>query len=248
MHIIFLVFEHNSARFGVKTYLAALKKLSATGVTTEHSFRCPLEALINAVDKRFMAVNEPKRQACGAPDYVVLKNVQPLALSIGYIEAKDVWVSLDKVEEAEQFHRYVCSLDNLILTNYIEFRRYVRGELSGSLILGRCNRDRSLEIYPGREREEELQALLRGFLDFPIESVASAREFATCMAKLTHAIREMVLSALDSPYREKLEAWREAFARTLIPDLMQDSRNRLCRYVCPDHCLRLLRGSLSSTI
>jgi hypothetical protein len=44
------------------------------------------------------------------------------------------------------------------------------------------------------------------------------------MAKLTHAIRETVLSALDSPYREKLEAWREAFARTLIPDLVQDNR------------------------
>jgi len=42
------------------------------------------------------------------------------------------------------------------------------------------------------------------------------------MAKLTHAIRDTVFSTLDSPYKDSLEAWREAFARTLIPDLMQD--------------------------
>ncbi|MDR0827119.1 MAG: N-6 DNA methylase [Desulfovibrio sp.] len=206
----------------MKAYLAALKNLSSTGVTTEHSFRGPLETLINTLDNRFTAVNEPKRQACGAPDYVVLNTSFPTSRSIGYIEAKDIWVSLDKIEETDQFRRYVGSLDNLILTNYIEFRRFVKSECRETVIIGKYNRDKSLEIYTGKKND--LQALLRDFLDFPIEPVSSARELATCMAKLTHAIRETVLSTLDSPYKDNLEAWRESFARALIPDLMQDNR------------------------
>jgi len=142
----------------MQAYIAALKKLSTTGVTTEHSFRGSLETLINTLDKRFIAVNEPKRQACGAPDYVVLKTAHSTAFSIGYIEAKDVWVSLDKIEETEQFRRYVKSLDNLILTNYLEFRRFVRGEGVVSVVLGKCNQDKSLQIYP--DNADDLQALL----------------------------------------------------------------------------------------
>jgi predicted helicase len=206
----------------VQTYLSALKKLSATGLTTEHSFRSPLETLINTLDKRFMAVNEPKRQACGAPDYVVLNTSLTSPLSVGYIEAKDVWVSLDNIEETGQFRRYIRSLDNLILTNYLEFRRFVRGGKVASAVLGECRRDKTLELYSGKEND--LQSFLRDFLDFPTEPVASARELAVRMAKLTHAIRDVVLAALDSPWNANLEAWREAFARTLIPDLMTNER------------------------
>ena len=207
----------------MQAYIAALRKLSATGVATEHTFRGSLETLVNTLDKRFMAVNEPKRQACGAPDYVVLKNTaNSMPLSVGYIEAKDIWVSLDKIEGTDQFKRYIVSLDNLILTNYLEFRRFVRGEQVESVVLGKFTKGKNLEVYS--DKANELQSLLHDFLNFPIVSVASARELAVCMAKLTHAIREIVLSTLDSPYKDSLEAWREAFARTLIPDLMQENR------------------------
>lgn len=206
----------------MQNYLHALKKLSATGVTTEHSFRGPLETLINTLDKRFTAVNEPRRQACGAPDYVVLNTSHSIPVSIGYMETKDTWVSLDKIEETDQFARYIGSLDNLILTNYIEFRRFVRGDNVASVVLGKCNRDKTLDLYSGKE--DELRSFLHDFLSFPVEPVTSARDLAVCMAKLTHAIRETVLGTLDSPYKSRLEAWREAFARMLVPDLMQDDR------------------------
>lgn len=208
--------------YDVNAYIAALKKLSATNLATEHSFRGPLETLINAADKRFTAVNEPKRQACGAPDYVVLNNATGAALSVGYLEAKDIWVSLDKIQKTDQFRRYAAALDNLILTNYIEFRWFVRGELRNTLVLGRYSKGKPLDIFPGKE--DALRSLLHDFLNFPIEAVTSAQELALRMAKLTHAIRDTVFAALDSPYKENLEVWRKAFADTLLPDLMQDNR------------------------
>jgi hypothetical protein len=49
-------------------------------------------------------------------------------LTIGYVEAKDIGVPLREAERSEQLRRYLASLDNLILTNYLEFRWYLKGK------------------------------------------------------------------------------------------------------------------------
>src|SRR2546429_5780971 len=70
------------------------------------------------------ATNEPKRVKCGAPDFIVTNKQTPL----GYIETKDIGISLDHTERTDQMKRYLSSLANLILTDYVEFRWYVTGE------------------------------------------------------------------------------------------------------------------------
>ena len=47
-------------------------------------------------------------------------------MPILYIEAKDIGVSLDKVEKSEQMTRYY-GYTNLVLTDYVEFRFYRNG-------------------------------------------------------------------------------------------------------------------------
>ena len=71
-----------------------------------------------------VATNEPRRVKCGAPDYIVTKGHTPL----GYIEAKDIGKPLAEVERSEQLKRYLESLGNLVLTDYLEFRWYVAGQ------------------------------------------------------------------------------------------------------------------------
>ena len=61
--------------------------------------------------------NEPRRQACGAPDFVVQHNGVP----IGYIEAKDLGKDFNADEFKEQFGRYRRSLDNLLITDYLHW-------------------------------------------------------------------------------------------------------------------------------
>jgi hypothetical protein len=65
-----------------------------------------LKTLLEALMPRYTATNEPKRIACGAPDYIVTDR----NIAIGYVEAKDVSVNLNDRSLTEQFDRYKSSL------------------------------------------------------------------------------------------------------------------------------------------
>ena len=95
------------------------------GNSTEHTHRPALQNLVQSLAQGIIATNEPKRIACGAPDYIVTKSHVPL----GYIEAKDIGKCLNKIEKDSQIKRYLGSLNNLIVTDYLlEFRWFVNGE------------------------------------------------------------------------------------------------------------------------
>src|SRR4030042_1764101 len=116
----------------ISNYIMALQKELATGNTTEHTHRPALKTLMETNAPGLISTNEPGRIKCGAPDFVVSKGVT----TIGYIEAKDIGKSLDEAEKSDQFKRYQESLTNLILTDYLEFRWYVGGDISLSAPLG----------------------------------------------------------------------------------------------------------------
>ena len=98
----------------IEKYLKEIKDDFVLGKTTEQSFRGYLQSFLHDLIKGIHVTNEPKRQKCGAPDYIIQKKEIP----IGYIEAKDIGANLDKEEKGEQIKRYLKSLDNLIVTDY----------------------------------------------------------------------------------------------------------------------------------
>src|SRR5947209_14987399 len=106
-------------------YLRAIEKAYRNGNATEHTYRSNLKDLCESLFPGIAATNEPKRIKCGAPDFIITNKQTPL----GYIETKDVGISLDQVERTDQMKRYLGSLANLILTDYLEFRWYVSGQL-----------------------------------------------------------------------------------------------------------------------
>jgi hypothetical protein len=56
---------------------------------------------------------------------------------LGYVEAKDVGVSLDEAAKSEQVKkRYLPALPNFVLTDYLEFRWFVDGQLRDKVVLG----------------------------------------------------------------------------------------------------------------
>ena len=99
----------------IDKYLKEVKQRYTAGISTEHSYRSDLQILLNELVDGITVTNEPKRQRCGAPDYIIQRKEVP----IGYIEAKDVGLDLDKIEKRVQLKRYLASLDNLILTDYL---------------------------------------------------------------------------------------------------------------------------------
>ena len=77
-----------------QNYINAIEKKLALGDATEHTHRAALGALIESLASGISATNEPKHIECGAPDFVIRKG----AITVGYIEAKDIGISLDVTE------------------------------------------------------------------------------------------------------------------------------------------------------
>ena len=80
----------------ISEYLKSVKTTFENGQATEHSHRGFLQTYLQNLSD-CIVTNEPKRQACGAPDYIIERKGIP----VGYIEAKDIDADLDKIEKLE---------------------------------------------------------------------------------------------------------------------------------------------------
>ena len=197
-----------------KNYLKTIEDALKAGNATEHTHRPALKALLETLDLHVTATNEPKRIACGAPDYLVSRDM----LTLGYIEAKDVDKSLYEAEHSDQLKRYRRALDNLILTDYLEFRWYVDGELRQEARLARPQMGGKLKI--DKNGIKAVESLLQNFLAHQPESINSPKALAERMARLTHIIRDIIVAAFETEQASMLlQNWREAFTRVLIADL-----------------------------
>ncbi len=193
-------------------YLDGIIRKFKTGKTTEHSFRGDLQDFIERTVTGVQAINEPTRQKCGAPDYIIQKKNIP----VGYIEAKDIDKNLDVVEKSEQLDRYRASLDNLILTNYIEFRFFVGGEKVDTVKVADIINGK-IKVY-----EKEYQKLIdhiRNFCDYQGQTIKSPKQLANLMAQKAVMIRDVIINALEYDCAGSLASQRNAFKQILLHDL-----------------------------
>lgn len=193
-------------------YLDGIIRKFKTGKTTEHSFRGDLQDFIERTVTGVQAINEPTRQKCGAPDYIIQKKNIP----IGYIEAKDIDKNLDVVEKSEQLDRYRASLDNLILTNYLEFRFFVNGEHVDTVKVADIVNGK-IKVY-----EKEYQKLIdhiRNFCDYQGQTIKSPKQLANLMAQKAVMIRDVIINALECDCAGSLASQRNAFKQILLHDL-----------------------------
>jgi N-6 DNA Methylase len=209
-------------------YLKAIEKEVVAGRATEHTHRPALKTLVESLDKGITATNEPKRVEYGAPDFIVTKGQTPL----GYIEAKDVGTSLDNAEKSEQLERYRESLGNLILTDYLEFRWYVRpartkandfpiAEHRLTVRLASVGNHGKLRFE--KDGEKQVLELLNAFLNVSVPTVQSAKELAVRMAALAGLIRDTIRKPLsDEAETGSLHQQMQGFREVLIHDLTED--------------------------
>lgn len=78
----------------VSLYLSKIAASLASGHATEHTYRPAQKELFEYLTN-LVVHNEPKRSEHGAPDFVFTQGMFPIA----YAEAKDVDVSLEKIEK-----------------------------------------------------------------------------------------------------------------------------------------------------
>ena len=141
-------------------------------------------------------------------------------LTIGYVEAKDIGISLDKIEGDEQLTRYRRALDNLILTDYLEFRWYVQGEKRMTARLTTPRSDKHLPL--DQHHATQVLQLLQSFLEHSPEAIRKPQELAKRMARLAHMIRDVIIQALEKKEAsDTLQGLKKAFETVLLPGLSE---------------------------
>lgn len=201
----------------LRNYLRQIEKVYQAGNATEHSYRASMQDLLKTLDASITATNEPKRIKCGAPDLIITKKQTPL----GYIETKDIGISLDQVEHSDQMKRYLGSLANLILTDYVEFRWYVAGEHRMTARLAKVGANHKL--LPDADGIAQVTDLLQGFILTHTPTVSNPKELATRMAALAQLTRNAIRLAFESEEGGgSLHTQMEGFRQVLLPDLSNE--------------------------
>ncbi len=197
-------------------YLREIQAARASGQATEHTYRPALESLLNALGgEGVKSINEPSRGRYGAPDFIIQRGVAP----IGHVECKNVGANLDEAEKSDQLRRYMDALPNLILTDYLEFRWYVRGRLRDEARLGRFDGSGRLKRDGGGRKR--VQRLINNFFNAEEATVSDPADLARRMAGKARLLRDVIEKILDksskdhSPLRDLLKNYKEVLIRDL---------------------------------
>jgi very-short-patch-repair endonuclease len=206
----------------IEQYLTNINQRYQLGNATEHTFRGDLQQLIESLVKDVRATNEPKRQSCGAPDYILTKKEIP----VGFIEAKDIGdkdlEGKKKTGNKEQFDRYKASLNNLIFTDYLDFHIYQDGAFITKVAIATISEK---GIQPLPENFKTFENLLKDFCTHVSQTIKSSKKLAEMMAGKARLLSDVIEKALtsdethneDSTLKEQMLAFKNILIHDITP-------------------------------
>lgn len=204
----------------LEQYIQNIDKRYRLGNATEHTFRGDLQQLVESLVQDIRATNEPKRQSCGAPDYILTKKEIP----VGFIEAKDIGdkdlEGAKKTGNKEQFDRYKASLNNLIFTDYLSFHLYRDGEFVTKISIGEITEK---GIKPLTENFAKFENLIKDFCSHIGQTIKSSKKLAEMMAGKARLLSDVIEKALTSDEANHEDSTLKdqmlAFKQILIHDI-----------------------------
>src|SRR3989344_9100249 len=198
----------------MKEYLTEIQNYFLDESSSEYSYRTSFENYLKSIfpkEKGYFTQHDPKAVKGNKPDFVVLKNRVPIL----YIEVKTVGENLDKIEKSEQAERYF-GYDNLIISDYINFRFFRNGQkYNDEISLGEI--DKAQKYI--KTKENNLEYLTKTILDFVVshkEPIKHGKHLAQIMGGKAHRIRENVREMLS----QKSERYEDLLK---IRDVVKDS-------------------------
>ncbi|MCU0393340.1 MAG: N-6 DNA methylase [Thermoflexibacter sp.] len=206
----------------LEQYIDNINKRYKLGNATEHTFRGDLQNLIETIAPNIRATNEPKRQACGAPDYILTNKEIP----IGFIEAKDIGdkdlEGAKKNGNKEQFDRYKTSLDNIIFTDYLDFHLYRNGKFVIKVAIAELT---PKGIQPIPQNFATFTNLITDFCTHIGQNITSSKKLAEMMASKTRLLAEIIEKAVssdeahheDSTLKDQMTAFKEILIHDITP-------------------------------
>jgi predicted helicase len=203
-------------------YIDNINKRYKLGNATEHTFRGDLQQLLEGLVPTIRATNEPKRQSCGAPDYILTKKDVP----VGFIEAKDIGdkdlEGAKKTGNKEQFDRYKASLNNIIFTDYLNFHLYRDGQFVMKIAIGEIT-DKG--IKPLTENFSSFENFIKDFCTHIGQTIKSSKRLAEMMAGKARLLSEVIEKALtsdetnheDSTLKDQMKAFKQILIHDITP-------------------------------
>lgn len=219
----------------INNYLEKINQQYKSGQATEHTYRGDLAHLIKVLVSDILVTNEPKRQSCGAPDYILTKKGIP----VGFIEAKDIGdKDLDgskKTGNKEQFDRYKTSLNNLIFTDYINFHLYREGEFITKIAIAEITEK---GIKPLPDNFSAFENLIKNFCSHVGQTIKSPKKLAEMMAGKARLLSDIIGKALssdeanqeDSTLKEQLLAFKDILIHDITPQGFADVYSQTIAY------------------
>lgn len=202
-----------------RKYIDELNQQLSSGQAREHAYRPALQRLMNGFDD-VTAVNDPARSENGNPDFVFIKTSNS-DIILGYAEAKDITVDLDRVLDTEQIRRY-SGYEKLLLTNYRDFIFLASGEEYLRISIGHLG-EKALEV--NSTQVLRLVSELEAFLAKKPEAIKSGKRLAVIMGGKARRIRDNVAQYLENKENERnieLEQIYGLMKTLLVHDLKQN--------------------------
>jgi predicted helicase len=207
----------------LNTYISNINSRYKLGNATEHTFRGDLQQLFEALLPGIKATNEPKRQACGAPDYILTKKDIPIA----FVEAKDVGADLNSKAYKEQFDRYRSSLNNLIITDYVTFQFFKEGIKVDEISIAEIG---AKGITAKTENFEKFELLLIEFCKKVGQTIKNPKKLAEMMAGKARLLADVIEKSLlsdsenseDSTLKDQMIAFQEILIHDITPKAFAD--------------------------
>jgi predicted helicase len=211
----------------IEQYIDSINRRYKLGNATEHTFRGDLQQLIESIAPDIRATNEPKRQSCGAPDYILTKKDIP----VGFIEAKDIGdkdlEGAKKTGNKEQFDRYKASLNNLIFTDYLDFHLYRDGIFVTKIAIAKESNGSIIAIT---ENFAIFTNLVKDFCVHISQTIRSSKRLAEMMAGKARLLADVIEKSLtsdadhneDSTLKEQMAAFKEILIHDITANAFAD--------------------------
>ncbi len=206
----------------IQTYLGEITQEYNSGRAREHTYRPALKKLLQKTNDKMLAVNEPSRESCGAPDFIIMDSKK---IPRGYIEAKDIVPNiLDDQKNQAQIEKYFDGElgYNFIHTDNIEFRFYRNAQLVESVKIAEIEND---TIIPHPEKFEKLEMLLQDFLSYKTQTITSSKKLSEIMAWKARMIKRVIYMTLINNRDVQTEVHNQykVFKEVLVHDLDETS-------------------------
>lgn len=207
----------------IQEYLENINRRFKTGISREHSYRGDLQTLLESLASGALATNEPARIKCGAPDFIITRRDIP----VGYVEAKDIDKDLSGKDFKEQFDRYRKSLNNLLITDYLDFRLYVDGEFAASVRIAEINNG-AIKFLP--ENYARFTTLIKDFSTHRGQTITNPKNLAEMMAGKAKMLAQIIEQALmsdeetsaDSALKDQMHAFLDVLIHDITPKEFAD--------------------------